>query len=39
MYHQAMNHRHTNIILSLFSIPFVLKCGAKHLKIGLQLKI
>ena len=35
VYHQAMKHHHTNIILSLFSIPFVLKCAAKILKLGL----
>ena len=29
MYHHAIKHRHTNIIASLFSIPFVLKCVAK----------
>ena len=27
-----------NIILSLFTIPFVLKCATKILKIGLQVK-
>ena len=32
-YHKAMRHPHTNIILSLFSIPLVLKCAAKILKI------
>ena len=36
--HHAMKHPHTNIILSLFSNPFVLKCAAKKLKIGLQIK-
>ena len=34
MYHHAMKHHHTNIIVSLFSIPFVLKWAAKSLKIG-----
>ena len=38
-YHYAGNHPHTNIILSWFSIPLVLKCAAKILKIGLQIKI
>ena len=38
-YHYASNHPHTNIILSLFSIPLVLKYAAKILKIGLQIKI
>ena len=38
-YRNAMKHTHTNIILSLFSIPLVLKCAAKMLKIGLQIKI
>ena len=33
-----MKHRHTNIILSLFSIPFVIKCAAKFLKIGLHIQ-
>ena len=37
--HKAMRHPHTNIILSLFSIPLVLKCAAKFLKIGSQIKI
>ena len=32
-------HPHSNIILSLFSIPLVWKCAAKMLKIGLQIKI
>ena len=36
---QAMEHRHTNIILPLFNIPFVLKCAAKILKIGLRIRI
>ena len=34
-----MKHHRANIILSVFSIPFVLKCAAKILKIGLQIKI
>ena len=38
-YHQAMTHPHSNIIASLFNIPFVLKCAAKILKISLQIKI
>ena len=38
-YHHAVNHPHTIIILSWFSIPLVLKCAAKILKIGLQIKI
>ena len=38
-YHHAVNHPHTNIILSRLSIPLVLKCAAKSLKIGLQGKI
>ena len=38
-YHQAMKHNHTNIILSSFSIPFVLKGAARILKIGLQIEI
>ena len=38
-YHNAMRHPDTNIILSLFGIPFVLKCAAKILKIGSQIKI
>ena len=33
-YHHAMTHPHSNIMLSLFSIPLVLKCAAKILKIG-----
>ena len=37
-YHYALNHPHTNIILSWFSIPLVLKCAAKNLNIGLQIK-
>ena len=32
--HHAMKHHYTNIIVSLFSILFVLKCAAKLLKIG-----
>ena len=38
-YHHAMTYPHSNIILSLFSIPLVLKCAAKSLEIGLQIKI
>ena len=38
MYHHAMTHPHSNIILSLFSIPLVLKYVTKILKIGLQIK-
>ena len=38
-YHQAMTHPHSNMILSLFCIPLVLKCAAKILKIGLQINI
>ena len=38
-YYYAVNHPHTNIIISLFSIPLVLKCATKILKIGLQIKI
>ena len=34
-----MKHPHTNIILSRFRIPLVLKCAANILKIGLQIKI
>ena len=34
-----MNHAPTNIILSWFSIPLVLKCAAEILKIGLQINI
>ena len=33
------NILNTDIILSLFSIPLVLKCATKMLKIGLQIKI
>ena len=33
-----MKHPHTSIILSRLSIPLVLKCAAKTLKIGLQKK-
>ena len=32
----TLNHLHTNIILPWFSIPLVLKCAAKILKICLQ---
>ena len=39
MYHQAMKHHHTYIILLLFSISFVLKCAEKHFIIGLQIKL
>ena len=38
-YYYAVKHPHTNVILSWFSIPLVLKCAAKILKIGLQIKI
>ena len=38
-YHYAVNQPHTIIIVSWFSIPLVLKCAAKILKIGLQIKI
>ena len=38
-YHHAVNHPHKNIILSWFNIPLVLKCAAKILKIGMQIKI
>ena len=38
-YHHAVNHPHTNIILSWFSIPLVLKCAVKNLKIVLQINI
>ena len=34
-----MKHHLTNIILSLFSNHVVLKCAAKSMKIGLQIKI
>ena len=37
-YHHAMTHLHLIIILSLFSIPLVLKCAANILKICLQIK-
>ena len=37
-YHYAVNHPHTNIILSRVSIPLVLKCASKRLKIVLQIK-
>ena len=33
-FHYDVNHPHTNIILSWFGIPLVLKCAAKILKIG-----
>ena len=39
MYHHAVNHPHTHIILSRLRIPLVLKCAAKILKIGIQIKI
>ena len=38
-YHHAVKHPQTNIISSWFSIPLVLKCAPKCLKIGLQIKI
>ena len=38
-YYHAVNHSYTNIVLSWFSIPLVLKCAAKILKIGLQINI
>ena len=38
MFHQAMKYPHINIILSLYSIPLVLKCAAKILIIGSQIK-
>ena len=38
MYHHTLKHHNTNTVLSLFSIPFVLKCAAKILKVGLQIK-
>ena len=37
MHHNAVNHPHTNIIM--ISIPLVLKCATKSLKINLQIKI
>ena len=37
-YHQAVKHPHTSIILSCLSIPSVLKCAAKFLTIGKQIK-
>ena len=37
-YHHAVNHPHTNIILPWLSIPLVLKCAAKILKIGFRTK-
>ena len=30
VYHHAMKHHQANIFVLLFSIPFVLKCGAKN---------
>ena len=39
MYNYTVNHPHTNIILSWFSIPLVLKCAAKILDNALQIKI
>ena len=39
MYHHAMKHLQTNIILSIFSTYFVLKHATKNLKIGSQIKI
>ena len=39
VYHHAVNHPHKSIILSWFSIPLVLKCAGKFLKIGIQIKI
>ena len=38
-YPHAITHPHSNIILSLISIPLVLKCASKILEIGLQIKI
>ena len=38
-FHYTVNHSHINVILSRFSIPLVLKCAAKILKIGLQIQI
>ena len=38
-YHYAVNHTHASITWSWFCIPLVLKCAAKILKIGLQIKI
>ena len=38
-FYYAVDHAPTNIILSWFSIPLVLKCAAKILKIGLQINI
>ena len=37
-YHHAVKLPHTNIILSWFIIPLVLKCAAKTLNISLQIK-
>ena len=34
-----MKHPHINFILSLHSIPLVLKCATKIVKIGLQITI
>ena len=39
VYHHAVKHLYTCTILSWLSIPLVLKCAAKILKIGLQIKI
>ena len=38
-HHHGLNHPHKNIILSWLRIPLVLKCAAKILKIGLQIKM
>ena len=38
-YHHAVKHPHTSIILSWLSIPLVLKCAAKKMTIGKQIKI
>ena len=38
-YHYAVNHPHANIIWSWVSIPLVLNCASKILKIGLQIKL
>ena len=37
-FHHAVNHPQTHIILSWLSIPLVLKCAAKTLKIVLKIK-
>ena len=37
-YHHAMKHHHTNIILSLFSIHFGLKCATNNLNISSSIK-